>query len=82
MRQSISSKRKKISKRRSTTLGHSTGKHFDSQNVEPIEILNIERECSEILATKPLPLFQLMKLFHSTVYLVTFDGRFLKDNAF
>jgi hypothetical protein len=47
-----------------------------------IEILNIERECSKISAMKPLPLFQLMKLFHCTVYLVTFDGRFLKDNAF
>jgi hypothetical protein len=31
--------------------------------------------------TKPLPLFQLMKLFHGTVYLVTFEGRILKDNA-
>ncbi len=33
------------------------------------------------LSMKPLPLFQLMKLFHSTVYVVTFDGQILKDNA-
>ncbi len=33
------------------------------------------------LLTQLLPLFQLMKLFYSTVYSVCFDGQFLKDNA-
>ncbi len=36
------------------------------------EILNIERECSEISLTKPLSLFQLGSCFHNTAYLVTF----------
>ncbi len=44
-----------------------------------IEILNIERECSKIVLTKPLSLFQLGSCFHNTVYLVTFHPQFLLD---
>jgi hypothetical protein len=46
------------------------------------EFLNIERECSEIVLTKPLSLFQLGSCFHNTVYLVTFHPQFLLDMQF